>query len=228
MVGKSVAFNNNNKGDASLNSLLIQYSWAIYRKLIKLNTIAPIFNNLLTAILMFIFAYSTNEPYLLKAQGVDVNIINPQSYGIDYYGDNFFTSRKELKEHPERVEKVIQATKKGWQYALDHPDEIIQLIRDKYNSSLQTDHLRYAARTTAQMIVPKLVELGSIDPNRYQRTATEYQRLGLVQSSQIKNEFFYNQPVQDSIPIQLSAEEKQWLEKSPNHSFYRRSQLVTL
>ena len=217
MVGKSVAFNNNNKGDASLNSLLIN----TLGDLSKINQIeydSTYFQQFIDRKIDVIFAYSTNEPYLLKAQGVDVNIINPQSYGIDYYGDNLFTSHKELKEHPERVEKVIQATKKGWQYALDHPDEIIQLIRDKYNPSLQTDLLRYAARTTRQMIVPELVELGSIDPDRYQRTATEYQRLGLIESSQITNNFFYNQPVQDSIPIQLSAEEKQWLE---NHQTIR-------
>jgi two-component system sensor histidine kinase EvgS len=133
---------------------------------------------------------------------VEVNIINPQSYGINYYGDNLFTSQKELTTHPERVEKMSRATTKGWQYALDHPDEIIQLIRKKYAPSLSEKHLQYEARTIQQMIIPELIELGSVDPMRYQQTAEDYQRMGFVKSSQIKNRFFIRQIAINKFKIQ--------------------------
>ncbi len=217
MEGKSVAFNNNNLGDAALNTLLVN----TLGDLTKINQIEydnSYFQQFIDGKIDVIFAYSTNEPYLLKQQGISVNIINPQNYGIDFYGDNFFTSQKELNKHPERVEKIMQATVKGWQYALDHPDEIIQLIRNKYNPSLSTDHLRYAARTTAQMIVPKLIDLGSIKAHRYRRTAQEYQRLGFTETSKINNNFFYKQPDQNSILLRLTRKEKAWIKAHPQVS----------
>ncbi|MGR9054258.1 MAG: ABC transporter substrate-binding protein, partial [Gammaproteobacteria bacterium] len=51
-------------------------------------------------------AYSTSQPYWLKGKGIEVNIVNPQNYGIDFYGDNLFTIQQKLERHPQRVEKM--------------------------------------------------------------------------------------------------------------------------
>jgi two-component system sensor histidine kinase EvgS len=45
--------------------------------------------------------YLSNEPFRLKKKGMAVNIIDPRSYGIDFYGDSFITTNKEIVEHPE-------------------------------------------------------------------------------------------------------------------------------
>jgi ABC-type nitrate/sulfonate/bicarbonate transport system substrate-binding protein len=60
--------------------------------------------------------YLSNEPFRLKRAGVAVNILDPRSYGIDFYGDNLFTTQPEIGAHPKRVEKVLRATLKGWAY----------------------------------------------------------------------------------------------------------------
>lgn len=49
-------------------------------------------------------AYITNEPFILKQRGVDYGVINPASYGIDFYSDILFTTEQEVKEHPKRVQ----------------------------------------------------------------------------------------------------------------------------
>ncbi len=72
--------------------------------------------------------YLTDQPIALKQQGVEVNVIDPRDYGIDFYGDNLFTTEQEIRENPERVEKMTRASLKGWQYALEHPDEIIEVV----------------------------------------------------------------------------------------------------
>ena len=53
-------------------------------------------------------AYLSNEPFHLKQKGLAVNIIDPRSYGIDFYGDNLITTEREIQGHPERVAKVPQ------------------------------------------------------------------------------------------------------------------------
>jgi two-component system sensor histidine kinase EvgS len=84
---------------------------------------------------------------------VEVNIIDPRDYGIDFFGDNLFATEKEIKEHPERIEEIIRAVKRGWQYALDHPEEIVDLILKKYDqSNLSRNHLMLSEQSRMQLI----------------------------------------------------------------------------
>ncbi len=214
MVGKSIAFNNSNKGDAALNTLLLN-TLGDLSKIRKIDYDSSYFQQFIDGKIDVIFAYTTSEPFLLKEQGIEVNIINPQNYGIDFYGDNFFTSQDELTQHPERVARMVRATVKGWKFALEHPEQIIKLIRTKYNKTLSIDYLRYAANTTWQMIVPELIELGNINPERYQRAAEEYLRLGFTKNSRIDGSFFYKPSVPGLTKIKLTFEEQAWLKEHP-------------
>jgi two-component system sensor histidine kinase EvgS len=153
--------------------------------------------------------YLSSEPFKLKKKGVAVNIIDPHSKGIDFYGDNLFTTEKEIKAHPERVKKMIRATLKGWAYALEHKEESIALIQKRYNPDIDQDQLRYEAKVIDQMILPDLVPIGEINPRRYERIAKIYHRLGMSQSSTVPDGFIYQakpEPV-----VSLTAEERAWL-----------------
>ena len=158
--------------------------------------------------------YLSNEPLRLKQKGVEVNIIDPRSYGIDFYGDNLFTTEKEIAEHPERVEKVIRATLKGWAYALEHKDEIIDLIQKKYNPMLSRDQLVYEAKVIDQMIMPDLVPIGEINFRRYERSAETYHRLGMSTTSAVPQGFIYKKTPEPT--VKLTPEERAWLKAHPN------------
>ena len=77
--------------------------------------------------------FTTNELYYLDKKGIKYNIFDPVVYGAKYYDANLFTSKKELLEHPQRVKLFREASIKGWEYALKHQDEIIEIILKKYN-----------------------------------------------------------------------------------------------
>jgi len=215
MVGKKVSYNYAREWDAPLNALLLK-TLGGKNQIKSLKLYRSIFQAFIDGKIDVMSAYSTSEPFLLKQQGIEVNIINPQNYGIDFYGDNFFTSQKELAEHPVRVAKMSRATVKGWQYALAHPGQIIDLIRKKYNPQLSEAYLQYAARTTKDMIVADLIALGSVDPSRYRLTAETYQQLGLTDNSRIDNSFFYNYTELDNnTTAPLTLEEKAWIHEHP-------------
>ncbi len=144
---------------------------------------------------------------------MDINIIDPRDYGVDFYGDNLFTTEQELRGHPERVVSLRRATLKGWRYALENPDEIIDLILEKYNSRNQSrTHLKYQAHETAKMIVPKFVELGRFETTRFKKIAETYAQLGAAQSTEIHPDFFYHSAKWLST---LTETEKAWLQASP-------------
>jgi len=169
-----------------------------------------------------IAAYITNETFSFKQQGIHVNIINPQNYGIDFYGDNLFTTKEEVKKHPERVEKMIRATLKGWEYALKHPDEIIDIIIKKYNPKLTREKLSFEAKMTDLMILSELTPLGSVTPHRYEQIAEIFVKGGLAKPVVDLSEFIYKspkhvvkQPVLTTPALPLTSKEQAWLAKHP-------------
>lgn len=125
-------------------------------------------------------AYVTNEPFLLEQKGIPYRIIDPRTYGIDFYGDVLFTSQAELQNNPERVEAFRKASMDGWRYAMAHPDEIIDLIVNKYAPQKNREHLRFEARAMWNLMQPDIIEIGHMNPSRWLRIAeimTEHNRI---------------------------------------------------
>lgn len=137
-------------------------------------------------------AYVSNEPYILKQRGMAHTVLKPLTYGMDFYGDVLFTRRSLASDRPELVTAFRAATMRGWQYALEHPDEIIDLILDRYNSQNKTrEHLAYEAGELRRLVNPEVIEIGHSNPGRWRHIANTYQRFGLVNSDQSLDDFFH-------------------------------------
>jgi diguanylate cyclase (GGDEF)-like protein/PAS domain S-box-containing protein len=124
--------------------------------------------------------YLTNEPYLLRQRGVEPMVINPLNYGIDFYGDCLVTTEHEIHEHPERTAAFFRAVQRGWRYALDHPQEIAQLIVERYSQDKTLDHLLFEANAMRPLIQPELFEIGYMNPDRWRYIAETYVQLGMM------------------------------------------------
>lgn len=103
-------------------------------------------------------AYSTDEPFLLIESGQEFNIFNPRASGIDLYGDNLFTTEDEVKNHPRRVKAFLEASLKGWDYALKNQNTIINIILENYSTRHSRAHLEYEAQQTKRLIMPNVIE----------------------------------------------------------------------
>lgn len=130
-----------------------------------------------------IVIYNTDEPFKFKQENTDIFIIDPRDYGIDFYGDNLFTSESEVKNNPQRVQAMRQATIKGWQYALNHKAEIINLIEKKYNTQgKSTAHLAFEAEEINKIVLPKFIPIGSIARTRMEKIAQIYHQLNMIET----------------------------------------------
>ncbi|NVK24406.1 MAG: ABC transporter substrate-binding protein [Gammaproteobacteria bacterium] len=125
-------------------------------------------------------AYRSNQPIHYKNENIDVNIIDPASYGVDFYGDLLFTTEQRVKQDIEGVDRFVQATRLGWQYALNNKQEIAQLIIDQYGSTTELPLLLKEAQVTEQMIKPLLTPIGAIFPERFKLITNTYRNLGMV------------------------------------------------
>lgn len=148
-------------------------------------------------------AYISNEPYFLKQQGVDYYLINPRDYGINFYGDVLVTSEQLARRQPELVERFRQASLRGWEYALSHMEETIDLIHSAYAPNKSLGHLRYEADTIRELVMPDLVQVGHMNPGRWQFIADSYRELGMARGEASLDGFLFQREQQVDYVVAL-------------------------
>ncbi|MGB1310087.1 MAG: diguanylate cyclase [Leucothrix sp.] len=137
------------------------------------------------------YGFVTNEPYQLDSLGIDYHIISPRDYGIDFYGDALFTSESEIDKHPERVEKFLRASIKGWIYAMENKPEIILLILNKYSDDKTFDELMAEANAMENLMLKALIKIGHINEARWKITAETLLSKGLIDQGFSLDGFIY-------------------------------------
>ncbi len=137
-------------------------------------------------------AYSTDETFQLKQAGFDYLQFTPRAGGIDFYGDNLFTTEAQVRAHPARVAAFRRASLRGWDYALAHPDETADLILRDYSPRKSREALRFEAEQTAQLMHPELIEVGHMNPGRWRHIADTYAEFGMLPADFSLNGFLYD------------------------------------
>jgi diguanylate cyclase (GGDEF)-like protein/PAS domain S-box-containing protein len=139
-------------------------------------------------------ASSIFQPYYLERANFNYQTYSPRAVGIDFYGDNLFTSERELKEHPERVKAFRAASLRGWQYAMEHPEEITSLILKQYSQRHPRQYFLFQARQMMSLMHPELVEIGDMSKGRWRHIADTYADINLLPKDYPLEGFLYNTP----------------------------------
>lgn len=135
--------------------------------------------------------YVSVEPFDLEAAGKPYTMFMPSTAGIDFYGDNFFTTEKEIETHPHRVRAFYDATVRGWEYALKHPDEIIEYIIEHYPEHNSREHLHFEAERMQDLIRADLVKPGFMYKGRWEHIVATYKELGMLVKDVDLDAFMY-------------------------------------
>lgn len=138
-----------------------------------------------------ISAYSSDEPFLIGQAGCEYITLNPRSAGVDFYGDLLFTTQKQIDENPDTVNAFISASKKGWEYALQHQEEIVDLILRKYSQRHSREHLLFEGLETQRLVFADIVEIGYMNPGRWSFIADTYAGLKMIPASFPLKGFMY-------------------------------------
>ena len=150
-------------------------------------------------------AYSFNEPFILEQAGEPYLTFSPLAYGIDFYGDNFFTTRELIETRPELAEAFRQATLRGWRYALEHKVETADLILTRYSKGKSQDWLMFEANEMDTLIQPTLVELGYQSPSRWQHIADTFAELGMLPADFDPEGIIYTPKPRNNYPLLLGT-----------------------
>ncbi len=139
-------------------------------------------------------AYATDAPFVLDRSILHYDVLSPRTVGIDFYGDVLYTTESELREHPARARAMRAATLRGWQYALEHPAEIVDLIRARYPDRNSREHLLYEASQTIPLLDRPATALGESNPARWRAIQHTYASLDMLKGEADLDDFLYQPP----------------------------------
>ncbi|WP_409522657.1 diguanylate cyclase [Nitrincola sp. MINF-07-Sa-05] len=149
-------------------------------------------------------AYTTTEPFHLQRAGFPYQLLNPRSSGIDYYGDTLFTTEAVLKRDEAMVRAFRDATFRGWRYALDNTEEIIDLILEDYNPEASREALRYEAREIQRLMIDSLVPPGHMYEGRWRHIVNSFAEAGLISPDFSLEGFLYLPEYEGQNPANLT------------------------
>jgi len=95
--------------------------------------------------------YFTDQPHQAIEAGYDVNTILVADYGANIYADVVFATEDTINNNPELVEGFLRATLKGWQYAVEHENEAVDITL-KYAPDGTKSHETYMLRNSIPLI----------------------------------------------------------------------------
>ncbi len=177
----------------------------------SLNNRLPSFDlgDLISGKSSLMYGYATAGPFEIENRGGTPRVIDLNDYGIDFFGDLIFTSQALTEASPDLIARFLEATKRGWDYALDHPHEMIDLILDKYppeGSRNTREFLRFEAEAIRPYIGADIVPVGFVNRDRWQQVAEHYQDLGIINRYDL-DQLLY----QPDNGVVLSTEQKAYL-----------------
>ncbi len=136
--------------------------------------------------------YTTNELYVLEQNNIPFKVFHPIDYGVDFYGDILLTTEPIIQSDPELTRAFLEASRRGWEYAMLHPEEVVELILRDYNTSNKTrEHLLYEARMAKQLILPQVVPIGYMNRERWEHIESIFRAQGLLSGDPELDEFIY-------------------------------------
>lgn len=142
-----------------------------------------------------ISAYATAEPVQLEAMGHSVSILSNQKFGVDFYSDILFTTDNEIAKYPDRVDAFLRATKKGWAYAFEHPEEIAGLIATMpgvAERGITVDLLLKEATIMKPYVLSDVVEFGHMNTERWENIAKSLLALKMIPENYDLKGFVYS------------------------------------
>ena len=135
-------------------------------------------------------------PWLAKERNLNLKSFNPADYRVEFYGDTLFTLQRLAKNQPDVVRGFRQASLKGWDYALQHPDEIagrlVATLPRPPGIADAAGFAKYQADVARRLSRYADIPLGHSNPDRWNRIEASMLGVGALLRTVDADEFLYD------------------------------------
>ena len=149
--------------------------------------------------------YVIGTPHEAAELGIELGVLRPIDYGVDFYGDSLFTNKELAEGDPELVKDFTAASLRGWRYALEHPHEVAERIIQSYSPRFPIEDwpgfVRFQIEPVRDLTLHEIVEVGNVNPARWERMHETLVELGLAEG-----EFDVDAAIFD--PVRLAEEQR--------------------
>ena len=138
-----------------------------------------------------------NEYHVVLESGLspeDINIIDYANYGLDFPGDVLMTSKMLVNEDPDLVTRMVRATLRGWQYAIENPEETVDIVLKYDKAGIQTsDHQLSMMNEISKLVQITLRPLGLTNRDDIRRTINTLLSYGIIDGPIEPEQVFTNE-----------------------------------
>ena len=125
-------------------------------------------------------AYSTGMLVAVQQEGVDLNIIYPDDYGVHFYGDTIISTDNMIESDPDLVLRFLRATLKGWKYAIENPEKAAAMVL-KYAPAANTVLETIRMTASIPLINTGNDQIGWMNPEIWAGMAKTLQEQGMIE-----------------------------------------------
>lgn len=133
-------------------------------------------------------AYSFAEPLLARQQGLEVNTLMVSELGWNPYSSVLVTTGELIREQPELVEKVVRATRRGWQTYLENPDAAHRAILAVNEHGMTAKALDFGYQGLRALALPDgfpIEEVGRMSSERWETLVSQMAEIDLVDPAKV-------------------------------------------
>lgn len=135
--------------------------------------------------------YITNEPIQLAAQGYEVNVIPVSDYA-QLASNGLITNETVLKENPDLVRAMVEATLRGINFTSVHTDDSFEFSKNFVDGLSQADQAVQRTVLEASVALYQLDPLGYSDPVAWENMERVLIDMGLIKAALDLNAAYTN------------------------------------
>jgi NitT/TauT family transport system substrate-binding protein len=140
--------------------------------------------------------FATDQQVMTRESGDEINLIYYKDYGVDVYINSIFVSDEFMQSNQDLIARFIRATMKGYQYAVENPDEVAALAV-QYDDSLDLGYQQQVMQTQIPFIDTGDAPIGSMDENVWKTTQDILLEFDLISKPVDLNTIYTNQFVSE-------------------------------
>jgi len=122
-----------------------------------------------------ISAMSYNEYHMLWNFGFDeqyLTIIPFREHGLDFPEDGFYVLEQTLAEKSDILNRFVQASREGWMYAFDNPEEAVDIVLSRMREiripANKVHQMRMLETIQQSIMSGDEAEIGTLQPDMYE------------------------------------------------------------
>lgn len=134
-------------------------------------------------------AYVTAEPFVAQGQGIAVRWMMISDLGWNPYSSVLVTRGELIRNDPELVQRMVTATRLGWQHYLTDPQLGNRDILAANQHGMTAEALEFGGNQLKQLAVPAdsdLESLGTMTAQRWETLVQQMEQTGLIAAGSVQ------------------------------------------